>query len=266
MNTTLKYSMRMTISPSRKEMGLEAGRCGEELLVSLLAQKETVRVIMGSAPSQDDVLGYLRESEKIDWARIEVFHMDEYIGISPDDNAAFSNYLDRTLFNTIKVKAFHKIVTNNKNPQAVCDDYSKLLLAAPIDIVFLGIGENGHIAFNDPEMADLKDPLAMKIVTLDNICRMQQVHDGCFKSFEEVPEQALTLSVPMLMTGAHLVCTVPTTKKNKACLRMIMGPISAECPATAMRLHPDCNLFMDNESGRGIPDFETVETILKKKK
>ncbi|MDC7230432.1 MAG: 6-phosphogluconolactonase [Sphaerochaetaceae bacterium] len=265
MDNAFTYSMKMTISPTRKEMGQSAGQCGEELLVSLLAQKETVRVIMGSAPSQDDVLGYLRESKKIDWARVEVFHMDEYIGISPDDKAAFSNYLDRTLFHSVKVKAFHKIVANNQFPQSVCDEYSKLLLAAPIDIVFLGIGENGHIAFNDPEMADLKDPLPMKIVTLDNVCRMQQVHDGCFNSFEEVPNKALSLSVPMLMSGSHLVCTVPTAKKNKACLRMIMGSISAECPATAMRLHPDCNLFMDNESGHGIPDFETVETVLSKK-
>ncbi len=262
MNTTLTYSMKMTIAPSRKEMGIAAGRCGEELLVSLLAAKETVRVIMGSAPSQDDVLGYLKASKKIDWSRIEVFHMDEYIGISADDKAAFSNYLDRTLFNTLKVKAFHKILAETKDPQAVCDEYSKLLLAEPIDVVFLGIGENGHIAFNDPDMADLKDPLAMKIVSLDDVCRMQQVHDGCFKTFDDVPKQALSLTVPTLMSGAHLVCTVPTAKKNNACLRMILGSISAECPATAMRLHPDCNFFMDNESGRGVAEFETVETVL----
>lgn len=262
MNTTLTYSMKMTIAPSRKEMGIAAGRCGEEHLVSLLAAKETVRVIMGSAPSQDDVLGYLKASKKIDWSRIEVFHMDEYIGISADDKAAFSNYLDRTLFNTLKVKAFHKILAETKDPQAVCDEYSKLLLAEPIDVVFLGIGENGHIAFNDPDMADLKDPLAMKIVSLDDVCRMQQVHDGCFKTFDDVPKQALSLTVPTLMSGAHLVCTVPTAKKNNACLRMIMGSISAECPATAMRLHPDCNFFMDNESGRGVAEFETVETVL----
>lgn len=185
--------MKMTIAPSRKEMGIAAGRCGEELLVSLLAAKQTVRVIMGSAPSQDDVLGYLRASKKIDWSRIEVFHMDEYIGISPDDKAAFSNYLDRTLFNTIKVKAFHKILAEKKDPQAVCDEYSKLLLEEPIDVVFLGVGENGHIAFNDPDMADLKDPLAMKIVSLDDVCRMQQVHDGCFKTFDDVPKRALSL-------------------------------------------------------------------------
>lgn len=262
MNTTLTYSMKMTIAPSRKEMGIAAGRCGEELLVSLLAAKETVRVIMGSAPSQDDVLGYLKASKKIDWSRIEVFHMDEYIGISADDKAAFSNYLDRTLFNTLKVKAFHKILAETKDPQTVCDEYSKLLLAEPIDVVFLGIGENGHIAFNDPDMADLKDPLAMKIVSLDDVCRMQQVHDGCFKTFDDVPKQALSLTVPTLMSGAHLVCTVPTAKKNNACLRMIMGSISAECPATAMRLHPDCNFFMDNESGRGVAEFETVETVI----
>jgi glucosamine-6-phosphate deaminase len=255
--------MKMTISPSRKEMGLAAGACGEALLVDLLSKKETVRVIMGSAPSQDDVLGYLRDSDKIDWSRVEVFHMDEYINISTENPASFSYYLDKTMFSKIKVKAFNKILTESDDIQKVCDAYSSLLLAAPIDIVFLGIGENGHIAFNDPEMANLKDPLAMKIVTLDTVCRMQQVHDGSFKTLDDVPKQAVSLTVPMLMSGAHLVCTVPTAKKNKACLRMVMGTVSAACPATAMRIHPDCNLFMDNESGHGIAGFETAEITLK---
>ncbi|MEA4863990.1 MAG: 6-phosphogluconolactonase, partial [Sphaerochaeta sp.] len=147
--------------------------------------------------------------------------------------------------------------------QKVCDEYASLLLAAPIDVVFLGIGENGHIAFNDPEMANLKDPLAMKIVTLDEVCRMQQVHDGSFRTLADVPKQALSLTVPMLMSGAHLVCTVPTAKKNKACLRMVMGTVSAACPATAMRIHPDCNLFLDNESGKGIAEFETADITFK---
>ncbi|MEA4866715.1 MAG: hypothetical protein VB088_15115, partial [Sphaerochaeta sp.] len=109
MNKAITYSMKMTVSPSRREMGLAAGACGEQLLVDLLSQKETVRIIMGSAPSQDDVLGYLRNSNKIDWSRVEVFHMDEYIGISPSNPASFSHYLEKTLFSTIKVKAFNKI-------------------------------------------------------------------------------------------------------------------------------------------------------------
>ncbi|MFA7168096.1 MAG: 6-phosphogluconolactonase [Sphaerochaetaceae bacterium] len=264
MEKEITYSMKITISPSRKEMGIAAGKCGERLLVDLLSEKETVRIIMGSAPSQDDVLGYLRECHTIDWSRVEVFHMDEYIGISPDSPASFSNYLERTMFRRINVKEFHKIIADKKSPQTVCDEYAKLLLAKPVDLVFLGIGENGHIAFNDPQMADLKDPCAMKIVTLDDICRMQQVHDGCFGTLDDVPKTALSLTVPMLMSGKHLVCTVPTGKKNKACLRLVMGSISAECPATAMRLHPDCNVFMDQDSGRGIPELETVDTKLGK--
>ncbi len=259
MDKTITYSMKMTVSPSRKEMGLAAGACGEKLLVDLLAKKETVRVIMASAPSQNEVLDYLKNSDKIDWSRVEVFHMDEYIGISLDNPASFSNFLDRKLFDTIKVKAFHKIVTDINDPQKSCDEYASHLQEFPIDIVFLGIGENGHIAFNDPEMANLKDPLPMKVVTLDEVCRMQQVHDGSFKTLEDVPKQAVSLSVSMLMSGAHLVCAVPTAKKNEACLRMIMGTVSAECPATAMRIHPDCNIFMDNESGHGIAELETAK-------
>ena len=152
-------------------------------------------------------------------------------------------------------KAFRKI----------CKEYGALLNEAPIDLVFLGIGENGHIAFNDPAMADLRDPLTMKVVQLDDACRMQQVHDGCFPTIDAVPKQAVTLTVPTLLKGSHLVCTVPTIRKNNACLRLVMGSISAACPATAMRIHPDANIFMDNESGKGIPEFETAETCIGKK-
>ncbi|MFA6845342.1 MAG: 6-phosphogluconolactonase [Sphaerochaetaceae bacterium] len=263
---SIMYSFKVSISSSRKEMGIAAGKCAEELLCTLLSKKETVRVIMASAPSQDDILGFLQNSIKIDWSRIEVFHMDEYVGVSPDDRVSFSNYLQRTLFDKHKVKAFHRIITNTNKPiQDVCDEYSKELLKNPIDLVFLGIGENGHIAFNDPSMADLKDPKIMKEVSLDEVCRMQQVHDGCFPTFDAVPKTALTLTVPTLMSGAHLVCTVPTLKKNSAVKKLLLGPVSVSCPSTAMRLHPDCNLFLDNESGRGIPSMEGVETILARK-
>jgi glucosamine-6-phosphate deaminase len=260
----MTYSFRMTISPNRKEMGIAAGSCGERLLCELLKKKETVRVILASAPSQDEVVDYLANSKKIDWSRVEAFHMDEYIGISPDNPVSFSNYLCRRLIDKVHPKDFHRILTQTGNPASICEQYGQLIRKAPIDIVFLGIGENGHIAFNDPSMADLKDPEIMKEVKLDEVCRMQQVHDGCFPTLEAVPKTALTLTVPTLMSGAHLVCTVPTAKKNAACLRLIMGPISAACPSSAMRIHPDCNLFLDNESGKGISSFETAETRLGK--
>lgn len=265
MDESLHYSFKMTISPCRKAMGVAAGICGERILCSLLEEKAHVRVIMGSAPSQDDILAYLRNSKKIDWTRIEVFHMDEYVGISPDDKAAFSNYLCRTLLDYVPIGAFHRIIADTREPEEICKEYGALLNEAPIDLVFLGIGENGHIAFNDPAMADLRDPLTMKVVQLDDACRMQQVHDGCFPTIDAVPKQAVTLTVPTLLKGSHLVCTVPTIRKNNACLRLVMGSISAACPATAMRIHPDANIFMDNESGKGIPEFETAETCIGKK-
>ncbi len=252
------YSLRTTIAESREEMGTAAGICGEQLLVSLLGEKETVRIIMGSAPSQDEVLGYVRDSTKIDWSRVEIFHMDEYIGVSPENPVSFSNYLERTVIGQIPVKGFHKMIIDPDNPEASCLEYSRHLMEAPIDLVFLGIGENGHIAFNDPAMADLKDPLAMKVVTLDAECRMQQVHDGCFANFDLVPQYAVTLTVPTLMSGRHLICTVPGRQKNNACLCMLMGPVSAECPATAIRVHRDCHLFLDHESGRGVAELETA--------
>ena len=228
----------------------------------MLEEKETVRIIMGSAPSQDDVIAYLRDSRKIDWSRIEVFHMDEYIGISPDDPIAFSNYLQKRLFDFVPVKTFHKVITKDRDPKEICDDYSRQISAGPIDVVFLGIGENGHLAFNDPAMADFRDPKIMKVVQLDDICRMQQVHDGAFPSLEDVPKSALSLTIPFLMSGSHLVCTVPTSKKNDACVELIMGAVTAACPATAMRLHPDCNVFLDNESGEGISEFRGAVTSL----
>ena len=188
--------------------------------------------------------------------------MDEYIGISPDDPIAFSNYLQKHLFDHVKVKSFHKIITENRGPEEICEEYSELISEAPIDVVFLGIGENGHLAFNDPAMADFRDPKVMKVVQLDDICRMQQVHDGAFPTLDDVPKSALSLTIPCLMSGAHLVCTVPTSKKNDACVKLMMGAVTAACPATAMRLHPDCNVFLDNESGDGIPEFRGAVTSL----
>lgn len=259
---TISYSMHVSISPTREEMGIAAGKCGERLLMQALEQKDVVRVIMGSAPSQNEVLGYLRTSRKIDWSRVEVFHMDEYIGITPDNPVSFSSYLDRTIIGHVPVKAFHRIVIPRDNPEESCRRYAEMLREKPIDVVFLGVGENGHIAFNDPIMADLKDPETVKIVELDDVCRMQQVHDGAFATLDDVPKTAVTVTVPALLSADHLVCTVPSGRKNMACRRLLLGSIDVECPATAMRLHSDCNLFLDSDSGAGIPEMTGVRTRL----
>ena len=213
MNPNSKIDLR--VFETRDEMGAAAAADVEQKIAELLASQETVRIIFAAAPSQNEVLAALVASEEIDWSRIEAFHMDEYIGLSAAAPQAFSKFLCDRLFDRIGAKAVH-LINGNTDPAAECRRYSGLIRQAPIDIVCMGIGENGHIAFNDPPVARFDDPELMKPVELDQACRQQQVNDGCFETIEDVPTHALTLTVPALMSGQNLFCVVPGLTKKEA--------------------------------------------------
>jgi glucosamine-6-phosphate deaminase len=235
----------------RRAMGKAAGQKVESLILACLEKKKEVRIIAAAAPSQNEVLGYLASSKLIHWPRVTAFHMDEYIGLSRDAPQGFGNFLRDRLFGKVPFKKVHYL-QGGGDPAKECERYAALLKRAPIDVLICGIGENGHLAFNDPPVADFGDPLWVKAVNLDPVCRKQQVHDGCFLSLKEVPRQALTLTIPVLMNTSYAVCVVPGSTKAAAAARMILGPVEAKCPASILRLHPSCTVFMDAESGKDL--------------
>jgi glucosamine-6-phosphate deaminase len=239
--------LRVSLHANRHELGAAAGGDIAACLRRLLSNGGGVRMIFAAAPSQDATLAALAAAEGIDWSRITAFHMDEYIGLPAASTQRFAAYLDRQLFDRVRPGAVHRIDTT-ANAVNECRRYGLLVTAAPIDIVCLGIGENGHLAFNDPPDANFTDPDPMRVVTLARVSRQQQVHDGCFGSLEEVPRQAVTLTIPTLLSGRHLFCSVPGETKRTAVERTLRGPITLACPASILRTHPECTLYVDAES------------------
>lgn len=226
----------------RVSMGIAAAAYTEGLIRALLSEKAELRMIFAAAPSQNEVLENLARSPNIPWERIHAFHMDEYVGLSLEAPQGFGNFLRDRLFGLVPFKSVHYLRDTKT--------YSELLNAAPIDICCLGIGENGHIAFNDPWVTDFEDPETVKTVELDAVCRQQQVNDGCFAQLSDVPTHAMTLTIPTLFACHHLVCTVPAATKHAAVTRLLSPetPISKELPAAIMRRHASATLFLDRDS------------------
>jgi glucosamine-6-phosphate deaminase len=233
---------------TRDEMGKAAATDVAAVVKALLANKSAINMIFAAAPSQDEFLAYFSSDLEIDFSRINAFHMDEYIGLAEDAPQAFGNYLKTHIFGKCP---FHSVnYLNGQNPdfERECRRYSSLLSQVKVDIVCMGIGENGHIAFNDPQNADFKDKQVVKVVKLDEICRQQQVNDGCFSTISEVPELAMTLTVPTLMNADYHFCIVPTDRKAKAAREMLNGEILSGCPASILRTAPDAILYLDTQS------------------
>jgi glucosamine-6-phosphate deaminase len=236
--------MRVQILPGRAAMGHTAAAAVADELRRRLAAQQDVRVVFAAAPSQREFLDALVEAPGIDWARVTAFHMDEYLDLPPGAPQRFGTWLRAAVFDRVPLRP-HFLT----DPAA----YAELLAAAPIDLVCLGIGDNGHIAFNDPPVADFHDPSHVKVVELDPECRRQQVDDGCFDTLDEVPHRAITLTVPRLLAADRLFCVVPGPRKAEAVRRTLLGPIGEACPATALRSHPDCSLFLDADAAALLP-------------
>ena len=238
--------LSVLVYDTRKEMGKAAGAAAAEAIRAVLAQREYANVIFAAAPSQNEMLDALL-SEDLDFTRINAFHMDEYIGLSIENAQSFARYLTDHLFSRAPFRSVH-LIPAKESVEAACAAYTDLLTAFPPDVVCMGIGENGHIAFNDPPVADFNDPVLIKSVALDEICRNQQVHDGCFPSLDKVPTHALTLTVPALMSAGTLICTVPASTKAAAVKATLCGTYGTHCPATALRKHPSAQMFLDRDS------------------
>ena len=251
MSAIKKISSTVEIFKTRKEMGQAAGKQAEGFILKCLDKKKAIRVIFAAAPSQNEMIKYLVSGKKIDWSRVTAFHMDEYIGLPEDAPQNFGNYLKKRIFKKLPFKTVHYL-QGNANEKAECLRYSALLSMAPIDVLLCGIGENGHIAFNDPPVANFKDKVMVKPVNLEKACRFQQVREGSFPSLDKVPKRAFTLTIPVLMSATYAVCTVPGANKAEAVQNTLKGPISEKCPASILRMHRNCHFFLDRESAKGL--------------
>ncbi len=239
--------LQVRIYADRAALGAAAAQAVAADMRAALQSAARARMIFAAAPSQNEMLAELGALPGIDWPRVTALHMDEYVGLSGDAPQSFARYLREHLFARVRPGAVHYL-NGLADPAAECARYAGLLAEGPIDIVCGGIGENGHLAFNDPPDADFEDPLTVKVVRLAQRSREQQVHDGCFPTLAVVPTQALTVTIPVLVGAAHLHICVPGPTKAQAVHDTLLGPISAACPATILRRHPSAVLYVDRDS------------------
>ncbi|MBQ2728055.1 MAG: glucosamine-6-phosphate deaminase [Alistipes sp.] len=236
------------IYPTVEEMGAGAAQEAADRICALLEEKEEVNIIFAAAPSQNAFLEALIADKRIDWSRINAFHMDEYIGLAADAPQGFGNFLRARIFDRVPFKQVYYINGGAEDLDAECERYTALLNEHPTDVVCMGIGENGHIAFNDPHVALFDDPKSVKVVSLDEMCRQQQVNDKCFETIEQVPTHALTLTIPTLMRPEWVFCIVPYTGKANAVKATVEGEICEKCPASILRTKEKSCLYLDAAS------------------
>jgi glucosamine-6-phosphate deaminase len=232
---------------SRAEMGRAAAHDIADALRRRLRDQPGVRMVFAAAPSQDAMLASLAQSAGIDWARVTALHMDEYAGLDETAPQRFGNYLKDRLFDHVRPGRV-ELISPNGDAALEAERYARVLAAGPIDIVCAGIGENGHIAFNDPGIADFADAKLVKVVALDERSRQQQVNDQCFTRLADVPSHAITMTVPALLSAGEVFCVVPGASKAAAVRQALYGPVAASCPASVLRRHERCTLYLDADS------------------
>lgn len=243
-----KDKLEVLVFENRATLGKAAAKMAAEKIKELLQTKLVINIIFAAAPSQNEFLDALINKEGIEWGKINAFHMDEYVGLPPGAPELFSSFLKKKIFNRVQFASVNCINASLVNYEAECERYAQLLANNPVDIVCMGIGENTHIAFNDPHVANFNDPGKVKLVQLDLACRQQQVNDGCFETLNDVPEYALTLTIPALMSAAHVFCMVPGINKAPAVKYTLEESVSEHYPSTILKTHDHAVLFVDADS------------------
>ncbi len=256
LDNALHNGLAVHVANTRVAMGNRAGADIASEIRRCLQKQPRVRIVFAAAPSQSEMLAALCKEEDIDWSRVTAFHMDEYIGLPALAPQRFAVWLRHAIFDRLPFGAVHPIEPGDDPAQAAVA-YASKLKEAPIDIVCCGIGINGHLAFNDPP-ADFDDPLTVKVVNLDAECRHQQVVDRCFDELSEVPLRALTMTVPALLAGRAVFCTVPGEHKQTAVRRALQGPLDPMCPASVLRRHGHCTIYLDRDSAPEPQRFENA--------
>lgn len=251
MTTKKVENLPVYIYETREEMGAAAAKDAAKRINEIITRRGEANVIFAAAPSQNELLEGLLHSD-VDWSKVRGFHQDEYIGISAEEPAGFGCFLRRAIFDRVQFKELHFLLCAPDEAEEKCREYTELLKQYPADLIFLGIGENGHLAFNDPSVADFNDPAVIKIVELDDVCRQQQVNDGCFAKLEDVPKRAMSLSMSYLMSVPEAICVVPTNRKARAVKNALYGPEETACPASILREHKNAALYLDRDSASEI--------------
>lgn len=240
--------MDAAVFPDLDGMGLAAAAHTADILIQAVARKGAARVIVATGNSQLAFIRALATFERIPWGQITVFHMDEYLGLSADHPASFRRWIRVRVEEAFRPQQVHYLNGDAANAEKECQRYADLLAENPLDLVCMGIGENGHIAFNDPPVADFNDTKRVKVVELDHACRKQQVGEGHFPDLEAVPTHALTLTIPALLAPEHLQVVVPDARKAEAVRQTVHGPIATDCPASILRTNAKAKLFLDPDS------------------
>jgi len=245
--------LRTVVLPDRASMASIAARHAAESLRESLDEKPRARVIFAAAASQAEMLAALAREDGIDWSRVEAFHLDEYVGLEQGDPRSFGRWLDDHIWSVVYPGRVELLDGGNPDPADESRRYGELLDDGGIDLGLIGIGENGHLAFNDPHVADFEDPATVKPVEIDETSRHQQVRDGAFTAFEDVPRLALTVTMSAILRARSLSVVVPGAQKAEAVRRTLDGPIETACPASALRRHPDAVLFVDEPAYSLVP-------------
>ena len=240
--------LKVKIYQSRSEMGECAAADVAKRINELLREKEQVNMVFAAAPSQNEFLSALSQHKELDWSRVTAFHMDEYIGLPGNAPQSFGQFLKERIFENVPFAEVHYLNGNARDLDKECKRYSDLLIQNPPDIVCMGIGENTHIAFNDPHLADFNDPLLVKVVDLDEVSRQQQVHDNCFVHIDDVPVSAITLTIPALLQAEYIYCIVPGEKKAQAVYHTLNSEIIERYPSTILRQHSNAILYLEKDS------------------
>jgi glucosamine-6-phosphate deaminase len=235
------------------EMGQAAAEHTAAELRTAIAERGVANVVLAAANSQLTFLHALCKLPAINWQAVNVFHMDEYLDLAPGHPASFSLFLRRHLVDQVSIGAFYPVPGRPADVDLACQGYELLLKANPVDVCCLGIGENGHVAFNEPPVADFEDPVWLKQVKLDEKSRRQQVGEGHYASLDEVPTHALTMTIPALCAAKRMICIVPETRKAQAVHDTLLGPVSTACPASILRQMPHATLYLDVDAASMVP-------------
>ena len=240
--------LSVRISDSAKRLTQDVATLAQDYLQSLLEQQETVSIILATGNSQLEFLKEIVRQDRIDWSRVILFHLDEYLGIDADHPGSFRYYLRHKVEQQVNPREFHYLNGNAKQPLAECDRYSNLLQQQAIDLCMLGIGDNGHLAFNEPSVADFNEPSAVQLVKLETKTRQQQVNSGYFQDLAEVPSYAYTLTIPTIAQARKIFCLAGGGHKQKVVRQTLQNAIAPSFPATILRTLPQATLFCDREA------------------
>lgn len=243
--------LQVQVYRDAQEIGYSAAQHVAQIINETVIKQGFARIILATGTSQFEFLKRLQE-ESIDWSKITVFHLDEYKGIRADHPASFRKYLKERILDAVRPHAVHFIQGDDEDLDNHMHQYERLLKEAPVDIGCIGIGENGHIAFNDPPVADFDDPKWVKIVQLDDDCRQQQLGEGWFPTLQDVPTHAITLTIPAIMACKRISCVVPDGRKANAVYSTLKGSIDTHCPATILRNHESAILYLDEASAHRV--------------